>query len=263
MAPIIHLVRHAQGYHNLSVENQWLKDPDLTELGKKQCEKLNEDFPYHDKVTHLVASPIRRTIFTCQFSFPREVAAGKKIVALQDCQEVSLYPCDVGSDRELLSNEFGDLVDFSQVADDWNKKTPDSKYFPEPSKLEARARGTRLWLRDLVRGAGDDAQVVVVTHGGILHFITEDWEGIKIGYGTGWNNTEFRSYEFADQTGQDPNASLRELPESRQRRKGSEIPFTAAENMELRAVYERVNAADVKLCTQRIAEKEAEAGKGT
>lgn len=263
MAPVIHLVRHAQGYHNLSVENQWLRDPDLTDLGKQQCEELNKVFPEHAKITHLVASPIRRTIFTCQFSFSEEVKSGKKIVALPDCQEVSLYPCDVGSDVEVLKKEFGDLVDFSHVTKGWNLKTHDSKYFPDPHKLEARARDTRLWLRDLVREAGDDSHVVVVTHGGILHFITEDWAGIETGHGTGWGNTEYRSYSFADGTFEDPNASMEELPESRLRRQGHEIPLTDAENRELRAAYDVRNSSDVELCLRMIAEQEAEAKDAT
>ncbi|KAI3335542.1 phosphoglycerate mutase-like protein [Ustulina deusta] len=257
MAPVIHLVRHAQGYHNLNAENQWIRDPDLTDLGKQQCAELCAHFPYHDKITHLVASPIRRTISTCQLSFAPAVAAGKKIVALQDAQEVSLYPCDAGSDVGPLRDEFGDLVDLGLLTDDWNKKTPDSRYYPEPKKLEARARSTRLWLRDLVRGAGDDAQVVLVTHGGILHFITEDWVGVNPGRGTGWDNTEYRSYEFADETGADPNASLRELPESRRRR--PEIPLTDAEEREMRAAYETVLNHDLKQCLERMARKQAEA----
>lgn len=261
MAPVIHLVRHAQGYHNLSVENQWLRDPDLTDLGKEQCAELHKTFPYHAKITHLVASPIRRTIFTCQYSFPEAVRSGKKIVALPDCQEVSLYPCDVGSDHELLKQEFGaggGLVDFRLLTKDWNLKTPDSRYFPDPQKLEARARDARLWLRDLVKAAGEDSHVVVVTHGGILHFITEDWAGIETGHGTGWRNTEYRSYSFADKTFEDPNASLEELPESRLRRKGHEIPLTDAENRELRAAYDEQNSSDVELCLRKIAEQEAE-----
>ncbi|KAJ8119291.1 hypothetical protein ONZ43_g3729 [Nemania bipapillata] len=261
MAPIIHLVRHAQGYHNLSVENQWIRDPDLTDLGKQQCEELNKQFPYHDKITHLVASPIRRTIFTCQFSFPQEVKAGKRIIALQDAQEVSFFPCDIGTDLEPLKKEFGDLVDFQFVTEDWNKKGPDSKYFPEPQKLEARSRTTRLWLRNLVKEAGDDAQVVLVTHGGILHFITEDWSGIELGRGTGWKNTEYRSYQFIDKTGQDPNASLQELPESRRRRQGSEIPLTQTEMAEMRAAYESVLTRDLKECMKKVAQLYAEAWK--
>ncbi|KAI0514995.1 phosphoglycerate mutase-like protein [Xylaria bambusicola] len=257
MAPVIHLVRHAQGYHNLSLENQWIHDPDLTEFGKQQCEDLCKAFPYHDKITHLVASPIRRTIFTCQFSFAPAVKAGKKIVALQDAQEVSLYACDIGSDVEVLKKEFGDLVDFSSVTDDWNQKTKDSKYYPDPRKLEARARDARLWLRDLVKKAGDDAHVALVTHGGILHFLTEDWSGIDPGRGTGWHNTEYRSYEFADETGADPNASLRELPESLRRRKGSETPYTDDEKREMRAAYEKILNHDIKDCVEKLAKAAA------
>ncbi|KAI0405106.1 phosphoglycerate mutase-like protein [Xylaria palmicola] len=256
MAPVIHLVRHAQGYHNLSVENQWLRDPDLTELGKQQCEALSKVFPHHDKITHLVASPIRRTLFTCQLAFAPAVAAGRRIVALPDAQEVSLYPCDVGSDVGPLRDEFGDLVDFRLVAGDWNRKTPDSRYYPDPRKLEARARSARLWLRDLVRDAGDDdAQVVLVTHGGILHFMTEDWSGIDPGRGTGWENTEYRSYEFSDKTGQDPHASLTELPESRRRRQGHEISYTEAEQREMRAAYEALGEQGLKECLDRIAQQ--------
>ncbi|KAI0204542.1 phosphoglycerate mutase-like protein [Astrocystis sublimbata] len=257
MAPIVHLVRHAQGYHNLSLENQWIHDPDLTDLGMKQCEDLCATFPYQGKITHLVASPIRRTIFTCQYSFAPAAKAGKKIIALQDAQEVSFYPCDTGSDVNKLKEEFGGLVDFQHVTEDWNDKTPGSKYYPDPKKLEARARSARLFLRDLIKDAGDDAQVVLVTHGGILHFLTEDWSGIDPGRGTGWVNTEYRSYEFADKTGQDPNASLVELPESCRRRKGSEVALTDAEKREWRAAYDEMFEEELKDCIEGFAKRQA------
>lgn len=184
MAPIIHLVRHAQGYHNLSLEAQRLKDPLLTPLGEAQCVTLSKNFDAHDKITHLVASPIRRTLLTCLRSFAPVVQSGKKVIALPDAQEVSLMPCDVGSDPETLKAEFGEQVDFGLVRPGWNDKSEGTKYYPLPSKVEARAREVRLWLRELVKGAGDDAQVVLVTHGGILHFLTEDWDGIAPGKGT-------------------------------------------------------------------------------
>ncbi|KAK8014076.1 hypothetical protein PG990_007372 [Apiospora arundinis] len=224
MAPVIYLVRHAQGYHNLSKENEQLRDPDLTELGKQQCADLCKRFPFHDKITHLVASPMRRTIYTCLLSFAPVAEAGKIITALPDAQEVSLQPCDHGSDPSKLKAEFGDKVDFSLVPEGWNDKSPKSKYYPDPKLLAARARDARLWLRDLVREAGDDAQVVLVTHGGILHFLTGDWDGYSTGSGTGWSNTEFRSYEFQDTTYEDPNASLKENKSSRRERRGSAIP---------------------------------------
>ena len=184
MAPIIHLVRHAQGFHNLSEENQQLKDPLLTPLGESQCDGLCKRFPAHDKITHLVASPMRRTLHTCLRSFAPVVQAGKKVIALPEAQEVSILPCDVGTDPDTLKAEFGEQVDFGLLHPDWNDKSESSKYFPAPAKLEARAKEARIWLRELAKEAGDDAQVVLVTHGGILHFLTEDWDGIDHGRGT-------------------------------------------------------------------------------
>ena len=240
MAPIIHLVRHAQGYHNLSVENQKLRDPDLTSLGEEQCATLCKNFPGHGQITQLVASPMRRTLYTCLHSFAPVVEAGRpgsKIIALPDAQEVSLYGCDIGTDVDKLEAEFGDKVDFSRVPTNWNDKSPESKYYPTPEKLAARARDARLWLRDLAGKLGDDAQIVLVTHGGILHFLTEEWDDIEAGRGTGWVNTELRSYEFADASGQDPNASLRETKPSWRRRRGSEVPLTATEQVQMREAF--------------------------
>lgn len=182
MAPTIYLVRHAQGYHNLCVENHQMPDPDLTELGRQQCASLRANFPHHDKVTHLVASPIRRTIYTCLQSFAPASEAGKRVTALPLLQEVSTYPCDTGSDPDRLRAEFGDpaKVDLALVTDGWNDKSETGPWFPEMGKVEARARAARRWLRDLARRAGDDAHIVVVTHGGFLHFLTDDWDGHSI-----------------------------------------------------------------------------------
>ncbi|KAK8069021.1 hypothetical protein PG994_005637 [Apiospora phragmitis] len=246
MAPVIYLVRHAQGYHNLSKENEQLRDPDLTELGKEQCADLCERFPSHDKITHLVASPMRRTLYTCLLSFAPVVQAGKVITALPDAQEVSLQPCDHGSDPAQLQAEFGTKVDFSLVRDGWNDKSPNSKYYPDPKLLAARARDARLWLRDLVREAGDDSQVVLVSHGGILHFLTGDWDGYSPSSGTGWSNTEFRSYEFQDTSYEDPDASLKETAQCRRERRGSTIPLTETEQFQLQEAFSNIVRAELK-----------------
>ncbi|ORY61514.1 histidine phosphatase superfamily [Pseudomassariella vexata] len=237
MAPIIHLVRHAQGYHNLSEANQQIRDPDLTPLGKQQCEALCKKFPSHEKITHLVASPMRRTIYTCLLSFAPVAKRGRKVIALPDAQEVSFLPCDVGLEREKLKEEFGDEVDLSLVHEGWNDKSIDSKYYPDAIKLESRAREVRLWLRNLVQSASDDSQVVLVTHGGILHFLTQDWDGLRPGSGTGWENTECRSYEFKDPSGQDPDASLVETRTSWRQRRGSAKPLTPTEQTQLREAF--------------------------
>lgn len=54
--------------------------------------------------------------------------------------------------------------------------------------------------------------------GGFLHYLTEDWSSSDRYPGTGWANTEFRSYTFS---ALEPEAAhLVETPESRQRRRG-------------------------------------------
>ena len=59
MTIYLHLVRHAQGFHNLSAANQQLPDPDLTPLGESQCAALRDAFPYHADLRYLVASTKR------------------------------------------------------------------------------------------------------------------------------------------------------------------------------------------------------------
>ncbi len=245
MPAYIHLVRHAQGFHNLSFAQHQLPDPDLTPLGREQCAELARVFPFHDKITHLVASAMRRTIYTCLLSFAPAIAAGNKTVfALPELQEVSNLPCDVGSEPEKLAEEFGEgspyNVDLSRVTRGWNDKSADSPWAPEIGKLEFRAKAARRWLRELagvnvVKGE-EEVHIVVVTHGGFLHFLTQDYDGLNPEKGTGWMNTEYRTYEFNDPSGEDDEARLKETGGSWRRRRGSAVGLTETEQMELRAV---------------------------
>ncbi|KAL2019199.1 hypothetical protein VTK56DRAFT_9999 [Thermocarpiscus australiensis] len=252
MTIYVHLVRHAQGYHNLSPANHALPDPDLTPLGREQCTRLRQSFPHHDAITHLVASPLRRTLYTCLLSFEpalrRDPAA--RVVALPELQEVGSWPCDTGSPPEALAAEFGGggaPVDLDLVREGWNDKTtPGSPFAPEVGKLEARARRARQWLREVGRRyerehPGRDAHIVAVTHGGFVHFLTQDWDGMNPEMGTGWDNTEWRSYEFVggeqgkDGEGEEEEeARLAETRASWRRRRGSAKPLTETEQMELR-----------------------------
>ncbi|KAH9908451.1 phosphoglycerate mutase [Xylariomycetidae sp. FL2044] len=240
MAPIIHLVRHAEAFHNLSGDNEELPDPDLTPLGQVQCRELQERFPHHNRITHLVASPLRRTIHTCLLSFKPAVSSGEAIILLPDVQEVLLKPCDIGSDSTKLRAEFGDKLDYSLLTDGWNDKSPSSVYEPTPDKLDTRSRNARLWLRYQAKSfSSSDAQIVLVTHGGILHFLTQDWDGMDLGRGTGWKNAEFRSYEFRDPTFEDPEAALQETDSSWRQRRGSAVRLTETEQAQLRAAVQK------------------------
>ncbi|KAK0641052.1 histidine phosphatase superfamily [Cercophora newfieldiana] len=240
MTIYVHLVRHAQGFHNLSAANHQLPDPDLTPLGEQQCAALRDAFPHQEALTYLVASPMRRTIYTCLLSFAPAVAAGKKVIALPEVQEVSNLPCDTGSDPARLAAEFGPAgqVDLGRVGEGWNDKSADSEWAPEMDKLEVRAKKARVWLRELGRkgpqeGTGD-VHVAVVTHGGFLHFLTDDFDGLNPDMGTGWANTECRSYEFVEPEGVDGDAKLKETSASWRMRRGSATGLTETEQMEIR-----------------------------
>ncbi|KAL8763501.1 MAG: hypothetical protein Q9184_000713 [Pyrenodesmia sp. 2 TL-2023] len=210
-----------------------MHDPHLTPLGEQQCRELSNRFPYHDSVDLLVSSPLRRTIQTTLLSFTPEIARGVKYFALPEIQETSDLPCDTGSSLSTLKQEFKDQrVDLSLVPEDWDSKK--GKWAAEQNTIEARCLEARKWLK-----ARNESEIVIVAHGGLLHYLTEDWtasEKFQAYYfcfvGTGWENTEFRSYRFVD--GDDGTASLEETDESRTRRNDKSKPLTKEEKTQLR-----------------------------
>ena len=228
VSPTVHLVRHAQGYHNLTTANHSMPDPSLTPYGVDQCRYLSRSFPYHSSVTLLVASPIRRTLYTALNTFEPELKKGMKVVALPELQETSDLPCDTGSDIDILKDEFKDQpVDLSLVKKGWNSKK--GKWAPTSEAIEGRAKDARVWLR-----SREEDDVVVVTHGGLLHYLTEDWTDSGKFTGTGWANCEYRSYNFTSDSDSDSEASLVETAESHSRRRGTEKPITEAERVQLK-----------------------------
>lgn len=98
----------------------------MTPHGETQCRDLYKEFPFHDSVELIVASPLRRTIYTALLAFEEPLREkGLKVIALPEVQETSDVPCDIGSDLEALAKEVmeKDLpVDLSLVVDAWNDK---------------------------------------------------------------------------------------------------------------------------------------------
>lgn len=251
MTPRIHCVRHAQGYHNLSVANHSMRDPLLTPYGEEQCRDLARLFPYHDKIDAVVASPIRRTVYTALLGFGSDLdRKSLNVIAMPELQETSDLPCDTGSSPEDLAKEFdGKLVDLGLVQPGWNSKK--MQWAANARSIEARARAARQWLMNR-----PEKDIVVVTHGkplctsphtppplipmccililpgGFLHYFTEDWSGSDRFAGTGWANTEFRTYTFS--SSEPEQAHLIETPESRQRRCGDDKSLDREEQAQLK-----------------------------
>jgi broad specificity phosphatase PhoE len=181
MAPTLYLIRHAQGFHNLAVANHCMFDPLLTENGKQQCQHLHDTFPYMKSIDLIVASPLKRTIYTALYSFKDIIRENNlTIIALPELQETGDIPCDTGSDIQELEKEFaGQPIDFSLVAarPDWNSKKNDWAPWTDP--INTRTRKARQWLQ-----ARKEKNIVVVTHGTVLHYFTEDFGGYNRFSGT-------------------------------------------------------------------------------
>ena len=144
-------------------------DPELTPHGKQQCGHLKNRFPHHKSVELLVASPLRRTLHTALLAFAPEIKKGMSVLALPEAQETGEIPCDTGSDVETLQNEFKEQpVDLGLVTEGWNSKQ--GKWASTSDRIVVRAQEVRQWLK-----ARPENEIVLVTHGGFLHYLTEDW----------------------------------------------------------------------------------------
>ncbi|KAM3419347.1 hypothetical protein BST61_g5278 [Cercospora zeina] len=107
-----------------------------------------------------------------------------RVLCLPELQETSALPCDTGSSKEVLEHEFRHQpVDWDHVTPNWECKQ--GRWASDAAAVELRARQVRVWLRNRA-----EKNIVVVTHGGFLHFFTEDWSEHDLFSGTGWANTE-------------------------------------------------------------------------
>ncbi|KAJ2975270.1 hypothetical protein NUW58_g8407 [Xylaria curta] len=213
MAPVIDVIRHAESIHNIT-RNVSLRDPNLTSEGESQAFQLGCSYAYMRRISHIVASPMTRTIRTAIIAFEEILAEGKRVILLPELQETGANPSNTGQPPEDLEETFQPYVDISVLDNKWFHKVPGSKYLPDVALVEARARQARIFLRELAQYGPDDAHIVVVSHGGFLHFLTEDYSGLSERYTTTYGNAMMRSFEFVDLYGDDDDAKMVETDES-------------------------------------------------
>lgn len=167
MAPILHCIRHGEGYHNLSQEKRQIHDPSLTEKGEEQCRASCKAFPYHDNIELIIVSPLRRTIQTALLVLEPEFKRGMVALAMPDAQEVSADPCGRGSDPDTLEAEYPKRVDFRHVKDSWNTK--EGRWEVKNETLEKRTRELRQFIR-----ARPEKEIALVCHGEIMYHFEEN-----------------------------------------------------------------------------------------
>ncbi|KAJ4348716.1 uncharacterized protein N0V89_010094 [Didymosphaeria variabile] len=239
----LHLIRHAQGYHNLR-EDYNLPDTLLTPEGEQQSIALSHEIPDIFSINCIYASPMRRTLYTALLTFRTVLHFNPnlRIIALPELQETSDFACDTGSPLAQLRKEFeGKPVDFSHVFEGWNDKKS-GRFRPTTGLTEQRAGEARRVIREEAEGF-----VAVVAHGGVNHYFTEDWEGSSSGSGTGWKNCEFRTYKFDDSSSSAVEwAAIVETEGSIRRRfpTGDYRELTPIEQYKLRDTTEKSWAAD-------------------
>ncbi|EON64523.1 hypothetical protein W97_03756 [Coniosporium apollinis CBS 100218] len=182
----IHLVRHAEGLHNL-FNNPSLRDPSLTERAFYRAETLSSEFTEANSNTVgvVLTSPLRRTIQTSLTAFPRilhrryypvgsgrggvpsEAEEGVNLVLDPDLQEIGIEPANTGSESHMLESWFPEL-DFSSLPEDWHLKK--GKWSPDPAAVKSRVDRILHKLEDRLANLRDTGRkdVVVVTHAGVI-----------------------------------------------------------------------------------------------
>ncbi|OTB12036.1 hypothetical protein K445DRAFT_26072 [Daldinia sp. EC12] len=220
MSVTIHIIRHAQGPHNVVREAYWTRDPFLTAEGMQQCARVQRSFPY--TLTGIISSPQRRAIQTALISFAWSIGNGVIVDLMADLQEVGDAPCCVGMDIPTIENDFGPVVNTDHLDENWFKTGLSSN----PNDVAERARRARRAIREFAVGMlenedgstpKENLHIAVATHSLLIPHLTGDGRD-HTGQVRYFANAEWRSYMFGDIYGTDNDAVLVETAESLQRR---------------------------------------------
>jgi broad specificity phosphatase PhoE len=164
---VMHIIRHAQGYHNINndYKNPNNLDAELTEFGIQQCKELSKRLKDEKlDVECIISSPMRRALQTAYHSFEhvwkseedlnlnQQIQQPKSkdipFVACENWRETVNYICDVRFSRSRLRKDFP-YVDFGNIE---HEEDPIWKYY------EAKHGSLEEYTR--VRESNDDEMLV-------------------------------------------------------------------------------------------------------
>lgn len=168
---VLHVVRHAQGVHNINknYRDEIFLDARLTELGRQQSEKLAQKV-LNLSIDLIVTSPMTRCIQTLMYSFPHVLGQRRLLlssssamsipfIAHEALREAVNFKCDQRRPISELEAEFGDRLDFSVCPNDedfiWNeyetrygRNYQDHRESAELHLLAERGRQFLYWLHN-------------------------------------------------------------------------------------------------------------------
>ncbi|KAI3751924.1 hypothetical protein L2E82_23018 [Cichorium intybus] len=252
----IHLVRHAQGIHNVAGEkdhsaylSEELFDAQLTPLGWQQVDNLRKHVHasgLSKRIELVVVSPLLRTMQTAVGAFGGEGStdvpplmaknAGNSnrpaisslnsppFIAVELCREhLGVHPCD----RRRSITEYKPMfpaIDFSLIENEGDVLwTPDTREKNE----DVAARGVKFMKWLLTR---EEKEIAVVTHSGFLYHTLgaygEDCHPtLKKEMSKHFNNCELRSMVIVDRSMIGSNTSKTDFPGKIP--SGSDVPSDA------------------------------------
>lgn len=176
-AKIVHLLRHAQGTHNIAEDNgrslqHW--DACLTDHGVRQCHAIRAGLMNMD-VACILVSPTTRTLQTAQHVFQDALKAGVPCVAQEAFRETVNFCCDARRTVPELYRDFP-FADFSHLENEtdpiwahYMNRFGDHLAFTECRETADFARlHQRLRLAVSAISQRPEQNIVVVTHNAFL-----------------------------------------------------------------------------------------------
>jgi broad specificity phosphatase PhoE len=174
----IHLVRHAEGLHNLRSDLN-IPDAPLSQRGWYEAQELGRRFikDQSNIVCAIVSSPLRRSIQTFLAAFPRILNSaltpedGGQVVHLvldANLQEISDYPANTGSSLLKLENEFPEIAPQIQHLD--------PTWYIKSGSHSPLSDFKAVILEELNRiseslTTTEEPDIIVVTHQGIISLL--------------------------------------------------------------------------------------------
>ena len=184
---IVHIVRHAEGTHNVNEDyrSERQLDARLTEKGVQQCEELAKQRwnRSHDTANNLViTSTMTRCVQTALLSFP----SIKTFIAHESLRETVNFVCDKRRSVTEIAKDYP-MVDFTAVMDDedpiwraYEERLGNAWEHPRESAdlVNVAARG-RTFFRFL-QDSCPAKEVIVCTHSAFLRCILNWGYGVPM-----------------------------------------------------------------------------------
>jgi len=180
---IIHVVRHAEGTHNVNADyrSEANLDARLTDLGIQQCEELAQRWDLNTNM--VITSTMTRCVQTALLCFPKSTT----FVAHESLRETVNFLCDKRRSITEIAKDYP-MVDFSAVIEEedsiWNSYAaklgdPDVwEHHRESADLVNVAARGRTFFRYLMSCPPNE--VVVCTHSAFLRCVLNWGYGVPM-----------------------------------------------------------------------------------